>query len=209
MGHANRILSQAGQSLADVYDIEGSVAGLEELDSAEVKTVHEMGATIASERMSGQLVVVTSTALAQTLTWDATLGLPRRFIDRILGIQVLADADRVLTAGVFVQDAGPGGSFAEIPIWSWDAAVDGVKTIRTSLQESTRNLILLQPTQMLGPSMLIGSEQPLPTGQLVFRGVTTTFGAGTVTVRMVAYLAFNEIIGGGGLSSKGLPLPSW
>ena len=43
-----KILSQAGISLADLYNVEGSIAGIEQLDTRELPIVHEMSGTIFS-----------------------------------------------------------------------------------------------------------------------------------------------------------------
>ena len=56
------------------------------------------------------------------------------------------------------------------------------------------------------PSLIVGDESESPTGILSLRGNTQGFGAGTVTLIALVYLVFSQP---GGLSNRGLPLPSW
>jgi len=204
-----KVLAQAGTSLADVYDVEGSVAGIEELDSESVKTVHEMGSVIMSERLSGTMVVITTIALAQTLTWDVAVALPPRFNTRILGVQVFSNQSitRSATAQVSISNQADDG---DLPIWAWNsgAGSDDSRSIRARLFAGTLGtFVQLTPGDaQLTPSLLVGTEQPIDTAVLRFRGLTATFGAGTVVHEAVVYNAFPALRG---VSSRGLPMPSW
>ena len=199
-----KILSKSGDSLADTYDVVGSVAGIEQLESREVTLVHEMGGTIFSERLSGEILRVSSGAISQSTNW----GLP--FADlgaspiRILGLAIVADtASRVSIASLAVRSLDQQN---EVPIFVWDTINDGVSTVR--LIEggvlANKGFLLGNPVDI--PNFMVGLDQPQGMDELVFRGITTAFGAGTVEVVALVYKAFATI---SGISSKGLPIPSW
>lgn len=208
MAHSNKILSQAGISLADVYDIEGSVAGLEELDVSEVKGVHELGGTIFSERLQGAIDRRTTGAIAQNTDWDIILTALGNIPTRILGVLVFTDdSARIGHATVSVRNPTEG---RELPIFVWDSA-EGVITIRMEDDGAgVANHVALANGGSLNitklPSMLIGTELPVTVDEMAFRGRTSAFGAGTVTITALIYRAFTQI---GGISSYGLPVPSW
>ena len=60
-----KILSQAGDSLADSYDVAGSIAGVDDLITQDVQLLHEMGGTIFSERLTSQVLTIASGSIAQ------------------------------------------------------------------------------------------------------------------------------------------------
>ena len=201
-----KILSQAGNSLADTYDVEGSIAGIDHLETHELPIVHEMGSTVFSERFSTAIRRATSGAVAQNISWDVILtdlpGVPTR----LLGVLVFANnAGRVLRASCQVRNDGEG---RELPVWIYD----GANFIVTRMEDNGGGVGLLeilmgniQAIQM--PNFTGGNGQPQIADQLAFRGTSTGFGAGTVTVTALYYIAFSET--GRVPSSRGLPIPSW
>lgn len=201
-----KILSQAGVSLADTYNVQGSIAGVENLESAEVTLVHEMGATIGSERMSGLIRRSTTGAIAQTITFSDILTLPVGFV-RLLGVQVITDATARLSRVSVHQRSSPAGVDQEIPIWVWDGSNSQSVDIEDAGVVGIDSLLTPAPETLVPmPSLLIGRQQDANVGQIAFRGLTATFGAGTVVITLLLYMAFIEE---GNLPSKGLPMPSW
>lgn len=202
-----KVLAQSGISLADVYDIEGSIVGVEQLDAADVKVVHELGATIHSERVLTFLLRAPSTDVAQSIAWNIALAAFPDSINRILSIAVIADADRVSNCLVSIVEPSTGNDHI---IWAWDAAVDSAIAIR----EFAASAFLLRPVAQIAgglPNLLTrtGPRSSMP--QVVFRGVSTAFGAGTVEA--IALIQVCRPDRGtptpGEPSSFGLPIPSW
>jgi len=208
----SKILAQAGVSLADVYDIEGSIVGVEELDARDVKTVHEMGATILSERLGAQIHLLQTSALAQNLTWDIELP-PFRDITRLLNVAVVHNTvtGRVLHTNVSLNNAFPGDE-SEIPLFNWTFGVgnDVTKTCRIKLSGlSVMDLLRLSPGEgFTPPTLIVGTQQPQAVPTITWRGKTGGFGAGTVTVTALILVAAPSSVGSG-LKNKGLPVPSW
>jgi len=205
-----KILSQSGMSLADVYNVQGSIVGIDQLEPGEIQLVHEMGATIFSERFGTAIRRSATAALLQSTAFDLTLVDFSNTVARLLGVTVFAagPASRVANATVSVRSVG---DEREIPIFNFDAAVDDETTVR--MQDNggaVSDFILMRPVASLGnmPTFLHGAEQKfLPgVGEVVFRGTTTAFGAGTVVIRVLLYLA---VLTGGSPSNRGLPIPSW
>jgi len=211
MTHSRKILSQAGVSLADIYDIEGSVVGLEQLDVGEVKAVHELGATIHSERLMSFLVLATSGAVAQNASWGVqTSGLPDS-VNRLLGVGVMCDnAARIENVSIAIGDQDSG---REMPIWVWDTNDDRVQRFIWSqdgagaAQVDHLSVLVTHLPQLL---TRLGVRLRMPS--LLFRGLATGFGAGTVETQVVYHLARpNPTLAPapGEPSSHGLPIPSW
>jgi len=200
-----KVLGQAGISIADTYDVEGSIAGVEELDSHSVKTVHEMGSTIFSERLSGGFSRMGSGDILQSTSWDLTFDLSAIPIVRVMNVIVISDnAGRIAHCNVSVRDDPDG---REVPIWIWDAGPDIVTSIRTEDSGvGVADQFTLRPGITQLPSMLLGTDQSQPVNLLTFRGVTTAFGAGTVNPRAIIHTMFATV---GGISSFGVPIPSW
>lgn len=203
-----KILSQAGASLADVYDVKGSIAGIDELSTRELPIVHEMGGTVFSERFNTDVRFITTGALNQNTTWDIVLSNLPAVPSRILGVLVLATTVSRLSVATLSVRSRVSGAENEVPIFAWDtnrgnvtarlvsngAAPGSVNTLENSLDIATL------------PSMLAGDGEADSVNEVAFRGLTTGFGAGTVTATALVYLAFPEL---GGVSSRGLPVPSW
>ena len=202
-----KILSQSGISLADAYEVEGSNIGVQRLDADSVKTVHDMAQTLSSERMSGSIGRRDTGAIAQNISWDIELtDLPSN-ITRINNVAVFANQNRILTCQVSVRDPTDG---REVPIFVWDTALDDEPIIRiVDDGAAVGGVYYLRPkTPLLVPGMILGSDQRLSVNNLVWRGTTTAFGAGTVTATMVFQHTF---VGAGvtGAKTYGLPIPSW
>jgi len=199
-----KILSQAGNSLADTYDVVGSVAGIDELETRELPIVHEMGGTVFSERLRGEIGRLPTAALNQSATFDISLALPEA-VSRILAVLVLADtAARVDEAQVSIRQGVTG---REMPIFLWDTADNVESTIRIIENGGAAgDQVALIPDPRQVPNMAFGTAQPVGQSVLVFRGNTAAFGAGTVTLVALVYHAFSQLEG---VSSRGLPIPSW
>ncbi len=208
MTHSRKILSQAGTSVADIYDIEGSVVGLESLDVGDIKGVHEMGGTIHSERLQSFIVAVGPGDILQTITWGSTAGGIPDSINRFLGLCVVVDvAARITNATVSIRDAAG----QELPIWNWDVTNDVENTI----------LIARPGAGVTAEFNLVGkfdhSIELLTRGQtplmpdIVFRGISETFGAGNVNPLCLFHLARpnSGAPPAGEPSSHGLPIPGW
>lgn len=204
MGH--NVQSQAGVSLSEVYDVKGTQAPIERLEVSEVAGVHELGATIQSERFSGTVRRFQTGALGQSVDFDNSISDLPAGVSRIVGLVVLVDtAARTDFVMVSVRDPGSG---REVPIFVWESSIDPTKDIRISDQGAatvnTKCLWLDSNATVL--SMLVGSDQPQVMEDIQFRGHTSAFGAGTVKYTLLVYIAFAAI---GGISSRGLPVPSW
>ena len=204
-----KVLAQAGFSLADVYDVQGSIAGVDQLVTEEVHLVHEMGGTIFSERLGGAIIRATTGALNQSTTWDViTTGLPAG-IWRVEGVYVQSDtAGRSDRAQVSLRDINAGREF---PLFVWDATNDFQSDIRIiengAAVGNDAALIQTSPVPNL-PSLGIASGQRTQRvgEEIAFRGQTTAFGAGTITHTALIYIAFMRLRG---VSSIGLPIPGW
>lgn len=208
-----KVLAQAGISLADVYDVEGSIAGVDQLDVTEVKAVHDLGPQIHSERLLSVLIQQNSTALAQNLTWNLTTGNFPDSVARMFGMALFADvAGRLTSASVHITDTDTG---REMPLFAWES-VTGVfiPTRWSNNGAAVATLQLLRPgpgaVNMI-PTLLtrMGGSGQMPT--ITFRGVTAGFGAGTVTCFLVYHIARPNRVTpvAGDPSSHGLPIPGW
>jgi len=201
-----KVLSQAGISLADTYDVEGSIAGIEQLQSEDVQLVHEMGGTIFSERLSGTVRRRTTGAVLQSTAWDQLITDLPVVPFRIAAVAVIADVSgRTSIASIAVRDPISG---REVPIWLWDTTTDLFNDIRIDDDGAgAANIQYLLPTnRTFYPLTGIGTGQPQSVPDLAFRGSTTGFGAGDVTHTALIYIEFAAI---GGISSQGLPVPGW
>ncbi len=202
-----KILSRAGVSLADTYDVEGSIAGIEALESREVTLVHEMGRTIHSERMSGVIRIITTGVRLQNITFAVVLTDLPAGIFRILGVEMFADvAGRLTMAQVSLAADIPNGQ--EIPLAIWNIAADRETGIRVNLGGGATTVVSLQSTapRPTLPTLGVGDGQLQRTDILSLRGITSGFGAGDVTVTALIHIAFARL---GGVSSLGLPIPGW
>lgn len=201
-----KVLSQSGMSLADVYDVQGSIAGIEQLESREVSLVHEMGGTIFSERISGAIRRMATAAINQDTNYEVVLSDLPNHPWRVLSVFAMeSTSGRVSTCQISLFDAD---AIREVPLMVWAAANDLRSAIRIRDGGATGDQTALVPaTGWQTPNLGIGVPQRETVNQLAMRGRTAGFGAGTVTVVGLVYIAHTHI--GGGLSSRGLPLPGW
>jgi len=203
-----KILSRSGDSLADAYDVKGSIAGIEQLNSQDVSLVHEMGATLASERFSTTIRQAVSGDINQSTVFSVTLSdLPSPYY-KIQAVMVEVDtAARMTLASLTVED--PVNS-REIPIWWWDSTTDIETRIRW--KEDAGGIATHQfleagaGNRHFIPQTIAGTGQPQSTRDLVFRGQSNGFGAGTVEASILIHIEFIQV---GGISSRGLPIPNW
>ena len=201
-----KILSQSGDSLADIYDVEGSIAGIDHLETHELPIVHEMGATIFSERFSTAVRRIITPALLQTVSFSQVDSDLPVMPTRLLSLAVISDAGaRIQSLALVANDPAVN---QDVPIWVYDET--NFLPIRLALEGSavaTYDLLLgnIQATNL--PNMVGGSGQhSTMVSALALRGITTTFGAGTVFVQALLHLGFAFQRG---LSSRGVPFPSW
>ena len=203
-----KILSQAGISLAGTYDVEGSIAGVENLDANNVNLVHEMGATMFSERINSFISRVSTAALLQNVTFDLTITPVHQIPQRIYAIIVKANAaNRIANVQLSITSTS---RLFEIPIWTWNSAVDDEIEIRwDDLGFAIGAVTYLRSKQNLLPQMLIRMDSRAVMPDMNIRGLTSGFGAGNVTVVVGVLVA--RPVGGlpSGISSLGLPMPSW
>jgi len=217
-----KVLSQSGKSLADIYDVEGSIAGVERLETKDVPLMHEMGQTIFSERVRSTIlrlplaVAANQSANFQAFLSSAGAEIPRRIMSAYI---LVADGeeDRVSLLTVVVSTfTGVAGVSREVPILVWDSvAGDDTRLVRMSENGgAVANFQLfvsgsLKPRDIM-PTMLVDlPNDPSAVDRIGFRGSTLAFGAGTVTPILLVQTIAADSDQGTGVSSRGLPLPSW
>jgi len=205
-----KILSQAGKSLSDMYQVEGSIVGIETLETRDLPIVHEMGATVFSERFRTAILRTESAALNQNVTVSLGIAGEPDSITRILGVQCFADdGARIANAVVCVQNP-EAGIEQDFPIWAFDAG--NVRAVRIQDNGAVVALDLLVPEAAVGvlPSFITGistSQGGTNTVRnLTIRAATTGFGAGTVVLFVLVYVGFTD---SGGVSAFGAQVPSW
>lgn len=201
-----KILSQSGDSLADMYDVEGSIAGIEHLETHDLPIVHELGSTLFSERFSVFTRRAGPGAIAQNTTWDIEITDAPFWIYRVLGVVVIANAaGRVQFCQAALRDPVGG---REMPFFVWDTANDSEANFRTVEDgAAVANQLALIPSLQMPPVMNASFEQPQRMPNIVFRGQTGAFGAGTVTPIMLVTLGFTHLATS--VSSRGIPVPGW
>jgi len=200
-----KILSQAGISLADIYNVEGSIAGIETLETQTLPIVHEVGSTIWSERFSTTIRRGASAAIAQNLTFDVVLTDFPEGIWRILGAAVFVGA--AARAGQAMLALRDPGSDREMPFFTWQSTNDRENQIRIQDDGAAiGNSFQLMGTPLQMPVITAGTGQRQTVPDIAFRGQSLGFGAGTVTFVAVILIGFTHV---GGISSVGLPVPSW
>ena len=203
----SKILSNSGNSLADIYDVEGSIAGIERLETHDLPIVHEMGQTVFSERFSTAFIRVTSGAINQNTSFDIVSTGLQDVPQRVVAVMVFSNnAGRVLRCGILARESRTG---REMPFWIYD----GANFIVTRMEDQGGGVGLLEV--LLGnaqatilPIFTGGDNQPFSIADIAFRGTSTGFGAGTVIITALYFLAYAEAVGSG-IDSRGLPIPSW
>ncbi len=208
-----KILGQGGRSLPDQYDVEGSVAGIDQLETRELGIVHEMGATLFSERFRTAHRNITSAALNQSTDFDLVIANLPSSITRLLGVAVLSDdASRIDNAAVHLHNEDNANDF---PVWAAQPATGaGVESVVIRVRAAggapdPLDLLVPAPFTNMLPNFTGGANQP---GQfatnLFLRGATRAFGAGTVVIRAIFFLGFT-FEAGLDRGSFGAIVPSW
>lgn len=206
---SNRVQTQSGSSLADIYNTKGSKLDIDEIDVREIKGVHEMGATIFSERLSGGIRRGSTGAIAENIVFGEVMNMAT-VPSRLLALVVFTDnAARIDDCNVVILSTESDGDLQECPLWIWDGANSEIaRFIDNAGNADEHNVLLPTPGTRSLPSMSFGTDQPTIADRLVLRGTTTGFGAGTVTLTMLAYVA-NALARTGEISSRGLAIPGW
>jgi hypothetical protein len=204
-----RVLSRSGDSLADIYDVDGSIVSIEELEAREIALVHEMGHNIFSERFSMAYRRETTGAIAQNATWNNTFADLPAGPFRITNVFVFVDtASRITIASIALRSTASG---REVPFWTWDTSDDDQIRVRYDDDgagvATITSMVPVNSSQKVMPHIAAGIGQPQRTEEIVFRGLASAFGAGDVTCTCYLELAFSQVAPG--LSSRGLPVPSW
>jgi len=198
-----KILSQAGKSLADVYDVVGSIAGIDDLNSREVQLTHDMASTIFSERMSSRIVSTSTGATAQDEDIDIEVpGLPDTPF-RVHGVNLTNSGTttvaRLLHMIVVLHDVANDN---DIIIWMWNGTIENQR-----YESDAKEVLMPEPGwQNALPTLGMGGDQPATVPQIIIRGRTLGFGAGTVNIGIRVHFTFSQLEG---VSSVGLPIPSW
>jgi len=204
-----KILSQSGTSLADTYDVEGSIAGVDELNSREVSLVDEMGGRVFSERMLGFNIQI-ETAPLQSVTFDASAGGIPDSPNRILSLGVTVESTGVVEdIQISIRNTD---TAKEIPIFVWDVAQDVERTIRwVDDGDAAADVFYLVNALPSIPELMTRYGDRGLMGDFVMRGNTLAFGAGTEKIRGLIHLvrANRGNPAPGEPSSHGLPLPGW
>ena len=190
-----------------MYQVSGSVAGIDSLETHELPIVHEMGAVLFSERFRTTIRRITTGGIAQNITASPAITNMPDAITRILGIQVYADDEsRVLTAQVSLQRPSNAEDF---PIWVWDGTTFATAALVDLGVLGNFDILSPEPGTLMVPTFSGGVDQG-PSNETVtdlrLRVITTGFGAGTVEIICVVYLAFTFT---GGVSAFGARVPSW
>jgi len=199
-----KILSQAGVSLSDLYDVQGSIVGIEELVAREVSLVHEMGQTIFSERLAATSRNEQTAALDENTDFTLDASGPYDDPSRIIGVLCTTDTTNRLSVLSVTMHEAIGGS--DMVLYVWDGNEVNVRFFSGS------SIV----TEIALPGLPAFDRLPvlLPSGQfgrdwkIRAVGRTSGFGAGTVKIRLHTTHLFPQTFGGA-LSSKGLPVPSW
>ncbi|MEE8551606.1 MAG: hypothetical protein V3T08_10175 [Gemmatimonadota bacterium] len=204
-----KILSQSGVSLADTYDIEGSIAGVENLESSDVHLFDEMGGRVFSERLRSFNVQIEVSPLQSADFSVAAGGIPDS-PNRVLTVCVMAEnAGAVLNVQISMRNLDTSN---EIPIFVWDSVVDTERVIEwTDSGGATAPLIYLVNAAPAIPELMTRYGDAGAMGDFIMRGTTTAFGAGNEDIRGLIHLvrANRGAPTPGEPSSHGLPLPGW
>ena len=202
-----KILSRAGSSLADIYDVKGSIAGIDQLETRELPIVHEMGSTVFSERLSGFIRRSISASTAQNTAFDVVITDLPAGIYKIQRLAVLADNTAARTDNIQVSVRATNGG-REVPIFVWNSTDNSQDVVRIVENAGVAgDEAYFNPLLPFVPILCINDPQRQVVGdEIVMRGTTSGFGAGTLAYTLLVYLAFTHV---GGISSVGLPIPSW
>lgn len=200
-----KILSQSGNSLADIYDVEGSIAGIDHLETHELPIVHEVGATVFSERFRTSIRRLNTGNLLQNVDFNVVIEDLPETPTRLLGLTVIADTGaRVLRAALLVRDAV---SNREVPVWVYDGSTIIPTRMTDAGSLATVDLLVGSGPASMLPIFIGGNATPQSVDSVSLRGTTTGFGAGNVDITCYFLQAFPTDLTR--LGSRGLPIPSW
>ena len=208
-----KILGHGGSSVAGNYDVEGSQIGIKDLRSDAVHLVHDMAGQLWNERVGCNILRLFPGTRSQSQSWLTELvgGIDiSEGVHRIIGVCIITDDESRLTRAQLSIGNAVAGAEREIPIFCWDSAVDTHRTIRmVDNGGAVNNFDYLIPTGFAGvqPSIMWGREYNASCPNLLFRGATLAFGAGTVDPICRVYIAGPTDFPSA--SSLGLPVPSW
>lgn len=204
----SKVQSQAGASLADIYNVQGSIAGIDQLETRELGIVHEMGATVFSERFATTTRRLASGAIAQSTEFDVVLTNLPGAVTRLMGIAVISN-NQVRLDDVTIVVRRVAGPEQEVPIWCYNVGTfEQARFVDDGTEANFELLAAEVGASFAFPIFIGGSDQTNPdmVDQIAMRGLTTAFGAGTVTCTAILYFAFPFVVG---TRSRGLPIPSW
>ncbi len=199
-------LSQSGITLSDAYDIKGSILGISQVLAEEgIHLTHDLASTLFMERMQAEIFLMASAATLQDTAFAVALNPLTASTARIYGVTVQVDVTSRLThCNLCARDPL---NATEYPLFVWDGTNEDV----ISMDDGTAlaDQIVLRPSDFYGklPVSMYGIDHDRHVNQFRLRGLTSGFGAGTVTVTAQIYAALTDAAGA--LSSKGVPIPSW
>lgn len=201
-----KIQSRVGVSLSSLYDVRGSIAGLEELRQTEVAVVHEIGATAFSERL-GATIRRRAATFAQSATVGEVLDDLPATPYMIHSVQVMEDVgNRVGRLCVVARDPIGG---REVPLWVWDeTSVREMRIVDDGGAAGVERFLVPDANFVNYPVLMVGDGQPHTqiVNEIAMRGSTTAFGAGNVVLTLLVRISFAAL---GDLNSYGIPIPGW
>lgn len=212
------IQGSIGHSLARIYDTVATKLNLKRIYGEDVGLTHDMGWVAFSEAFRLGIRTVAASNVAQSTAFGTvTTDLPEGPF-RIMGIQVICETTTTVS-NVTVSARRSDGAI-EFPLFIWDATSDIEVTSRFNPGPGTGDNILLMPTESAQvadlPVTLLQQSPGAPRiraanviDDLSIRGTTTAFGAGSVDVTAIVFLALlagpNSEVSG----PQGIPFPSW
>jgi len=218
-----KILGDSGKSLGDAYDIEGSQIAIKNLNSEEgVTLVHEMGHTMFAERLFARILMWDSGLLNQSTSfyarstqagWAAGATAPAVPV-RVYGCLAFIDvgdgwATHVTRCAILAHIVDDGtGEGQDFPVWVWNGTGNSTIRMQSSAATAVPQVGDADPSQGVFPSpfLLQGGNRASQVDELVLSGTTAAFGAGTTRITAKALIASPDPAG---LSSLGVPIPSW
>lgn len=205
-----KILSQSGTSLADTYDVEGSIAGVDNLESRDVHLFDEMGGRVFSERLQSFFIRMTTGLILQDTNFDIIAGGVPDSPNRVLAISVLvAGGDRIDRASVSLNDTE---GETDMVLFAWNTSSDvGIITRWEELGNLASDLLLVPTAPPNLPALMTRTGPGKSMPDLALRGRSTGFGAGTTECVAIIHIcrANPGNPAPGAPSSHGLPLPGW
>lgn len=203
-----KIQGRAGHSMAACYDLRGSIAGLEEMDLATTVPVLEIDGRVFAERLQGAIRRLEIADIVASEVFNAEISNFPEGHWKLHGIQVITGSGEAasninnLTVNLVSNDG-----LNEIPIWVWD---DGKAQInRISIAGAAAgNADFLDPHlgYTLPPIIISNAPARGAMDSIFVRGIAQAFGAGEFDINVFFYLSHVHVTG---ISSFGLPVPSW